>query len=72
MTHKKETKGTDWDPNSYIIWEGPNAESLQFWEDDWHDRHDDMSQGHEACPDCGHDLRNWKGWSKTVHRHTNG
>jgi hypothetical protein len=48
------------DPNRYIVYEGPNAEGWQLWEDEWHDRHDDMKrEGHRACPDCGHDLRDW-------------
>ena len=58
------------DTNAYIIWEGPNAESWQFWEDDWHDHHDRMAERHDACPDCGHDLSNWKGWTGTVRRRT--
>lgn len=70
MAHEERSEEPDWDPNSYIVWEGPNAESMQFWEDDWHDRHDDMSQIHDACSDCGHDLRNWTGWSNPTRRRT--
>lgn len=69
MAGKKPQDKTDGE-DRYIIWEGPNAESLQFWEDDWHDHHDRMSSTHNTCPDCGHDLTNWTGWSKPVKRQT--
>jgi hypothetical protein len=62
MNKERKSTESDKDPNRYIVWEGPNAESLQFWEDEWHDRHDDMSrEGHKACLDCSHDLTDWPG-----------
>ncbi len=70
MTERERTEEPDWDPNRYIIWEGPNAESMQFWEDEFHDHHDRMSVTHTACPDCGHDIRHGTDWAHPIRRST--
>ena len=62
MKKTERGAGSAKDPNRYIVYEGPDAETWQFWEDEWHNHHDDMNQeGHKACPDCGHDLKDWPG-----------
>lgn len=44
MTRQNRDRDRGPDPNRYIVYKGPDAEGWQFWEDEWHNRHDDMKR----------------------------
>ena len=65
-------RGDTEDPNRYISY--PDSDSglqagLQALEDDWHWHHDRRkAEGHDTCPDCGHDLTSWWPNHRSSHR----
>ena len=51
MRRKRPAKGKDTNPNRYIVYKGKDAETLQFWEHDHHDRR--SAEGTEPVRSAG-------------------